>query len=241
MKTNGNVLDVIPQFAEFVTAVIKALAKIWKKMDSTTAQGWIGNAKDLERVLSEALLLPGIDLADQLASWKKFYQEYFGLELDPSNLKIPEQQPGFDRLIVVAKSLTPNQVYDMCAKHFPCWRYVDDLDKAVSTNDRLATETYVIWVRDRAEADEENKGKSANTLASENHKGITLMERLVLELECFSETGKHLDVKNLTLCAGSRYAGGDVPSAYWHNGRFHVDYSRPSGAHFGSRARSVVS
>ena len=85
-KKDGNVLDAIPQFAEFLAAVIKALAKIWKMMDSTTAQGWIGDAKALEKILSEALLPPESNklLTSLNPTWLSareiMGQNFFGIE-----------------------------------------------------------------------------------------------------------------------------------------------------------------
>ena len=159
---------------------------------------------------------------DAVSSWELFYREIFGLTADFSQLKLPPKRPGFDRLIIVAKGLTLNQVYETCAKHFPCWRYTEDLNTAVPTNDRTPTETYAIWVRDRIEADEELKNLSADDLSGQKTKGVTLLERMLHELKYFLETGKHLDIENWTLCNGSRDSGGDVPSASWRDGGFKV-------------------
>jgi hypothetical protein len=41
-------------------------------------------------------------------------------------------------------------------------------------------------------------------LAARNIRGHYLLERLLYELKYFAETGKHLDIDNLTLCSGSR-------------------------------------
>ena len=65
------------------------------------------------------------------------------------------------------------------------------------------------------EADEENANKSADQLQEEGHEGITIRERILMELAYFEETGGHLDEKNWTLCAGSRYRDGNVPNARW--------------------------
>ncbi len=65
------------------------------------------------------------------------------------------------------------------------------------------------------EADEELKNKSANMLAEAGIKGETLPERLLHELKYFTDTGKHLDVKNTTLCSGSRDPYGVVPLVDW--------------------------
>jgi len=57
----------------------------------------------------------------------------------------------------------------------------------------------------------EEKNKSYNELKNTQNY-CTLRERLLMELQYFDDTGKHLDIENITLCAGSRGAGGGVPS-----------------------------
>jgi len=93
------------------------------------------------------------------------------------------------------------------------------------------------------EADEENQSKSADDLKAVGHKGITLLERLLLELGYFLATGKHLDEENWTLCAGSRNRAGDVPSVYWYSVYPYVHVSWYYSGHRFShvRSRSVVS
>ncbi len=74
-----------------------------------------------------------------------------------------------------------------------------------------------------------------------NHTGITLMERLILELKHFEETGKHLDVDKITLCVGSRDSDGGVPSVNWNGVKLLVDWCRTSFSCGILRSRSVVS
>ena len=96
------------------------------------------------------------------------------------------------------------------------YTYVDDLDGGVPTNDRDANKTgsYSIRFKRTIEADPENANKSANDRVGKTD--ITLTERLLLELGYFLATGKHLDVKNITLCAGSRRSDDLVPSVSWY-------------------------
>jgi hypothetical protein len=91
------------------------------------------------------------------------------------------------------------------------------------------------------EADPENAGKSANDL--DQSKCITLRERLLFELEYFKREGKHLDVNNISLCAGSRHSGGYVPHVDWSSDRreVFVGWCRPGSCRDYLRSRSVVS
>jgi len=183
-----------------------------------------------------------VNIEEQKESWRIFYQKFFGTDIDFSSIRIPEKQPGFDRLIVVAQGLTLNQVYGKCAENFPCSRYIDDLDKAITQNDRNPIKgSYAIWVRDRIKADEELKNLSANDLKKKNILGITLLEHLLYGLKYWVETGKHLDIQNWTLCAGSRDSGGGVPSGRWYGDRLGVSWDDPDYRYVGLRARAAVS
>ena len=44
--------------------------------------------------------------------WQVFYQDVFGWDTDFSNLQIPPERDGFGWLIVIAKGLTINLVFD---------------------------------------------------------------------------------------------------------------------------------
>jgi len=190
-----------------------------------TAVQAVINGKEFQVVFPEVSSSPALDdAAAQLVAWQKLYQDQFGLTCDFSSLVIPKRRKGFGRLIVVAQGITNEQVFQQCKKHFPCWKYTDrDLDVAVPTNDRTPKNgAYAIWVRDTVEADVVHKNRSANYLKKQRISGITLLERLLLELKYFLETGKHLDIQNWTLCSGSRRDGGGVPRVRWRGGGLRV-------------------
>jgi hypothetical protein len=179
---------------------------------------------------------------EQLDAWVKFYREVFGVELDLSKLTMPAHREGFDRLLVVAEGFSCDRVYNACKQHFACWKYTDwTLDEAVSTNDRNpASGSYAVRIRERVEADEELASKSANDLASMQIPSITLLERLILELKYWKETGNHLDIQKVTLCAGSRNSDGDVPGVDWHDDGLHVHLHRVGTRCANFRSRQVV-
>lgn len=227
--------------AEFAAVVTHQLP--WDYLDPTTAQGWIENQAALQQVLRQALIpLVSVDIDSLLADGQKFYQDFFGLDLDFSQVRIPEKRAGFGHLLIIAQGLTPNRVFGVCQKHFKCWRYTEDLDEATKgRNDREPTQHYAIWVRDRQEADEELKNLSANQLKDKNIPGITLLERGVYEPKYWSGTGEHLDLENVTLCPASRYSDGDVPIVYWRGDELYVRQCDPQLAVSDLRARAVVS
>jgi len=185
----------------------------------------------------------------QIKKWQDFYVNFFSAllveQLDFSSLEIPEKPEGFDRLIIVVEGLTRNGIFAHCKEKFGTWRWKDDLDKEV-TSIRSTEKTYAIWVRDRVEADEENKGISLDACQKSDdvriREGITLEERLLLELIYWDETGKHLDLANWTLCSGSRFLNGDAVLVYWHSdGRLSVYCTNSGIDNVYLRPRSVVS
>ena len=122
--------------------------------------------------------------------------------------------------------------------------YTNDLDKSVPTNDRDPVNgDYVVRFHKIIEADPELKNKSANDLTQMKVKGISLLERLLLELGYFLTTGNHLDVENITLCSGSRDSDCRVPSVRWGAGyrKVSVLWDRASDSDPHLRSRAVVS
>jgi hypothetical protein len=201
---------------------------------------WV--AVELQRII-EGRLGPGEEVSNLLASWQAFYRDLFGLEVDFSHLKVPAKKKGFDRLIVVAQGMTPQRLYDKCAELFPCWKWTDeDLDKIVQSERTAKDGAYAVWFRDGVEADEDLKNLSANDLEKRKIPGITLEERLLMELKYFKETGSHLDIENWTLCSGSRYSDGGVPGVGWGpvGRRLGVDWCHPGSSNPGLRSRRAV-
>lgn len=185
---------------------------------------------------------PFVEPSDLVGKWVEFYRRFCAMECDLSRVRIPERKPDFDRLIIVAQGLTPNIVYNTCARQFPCWRYNDDLDGVVVRNERTPkNDSYAIWVRDRVEADDELKNLSALDIEQRSITAETLLERELHELKFWSETGQHLDIENITLCSGSRDSRGGVPSADGDGGGFYVDWYDPQHAGGHLRSRAVVS
>jgi len=198
-------------------------------------------AEELAMFLKRGNLSKELNISILLSDWQNFYNDVFGIETDFSNLQIPEKQLGFDRLIIVAKGMTPQKLYDKCKELFSCWKWTDkNLDEIVESERTAENNHYVIWVRNRIEADEELKNLSANDLKKKKIPSITLEERLIYELKYFKETKSHLDIENVTLCAGSRYSDGSVPYVFWYDGKLKVRWHRPGNRHNHLRSRRVV-
>jgi len=251
-RTNGGMLMGNKENASVATTgqVLELASLIVRNMPkdipAELAQDFIQNPGKLKSRLSE-IFIPAQkisvleDISDLLADWKKLYKEVFGIDVDFSNLHVPEYQKGFDRLIVVAQGMKPQMLYDKCAELFTCGKWTeDDLDKIVKSDRIAEAGHYAVWLRGRVEADEELKNKSANMLKEEEILGITLEERFLYELKYFKETGAHLDIKNVTLCSGSRYSDGDVPRVLWYVYGLEVSRYYPDYRNGGLRTRAAV-
>jgi hypothetical protein len=247
-KTHETVLTVAPASVGQVKDIIATLSQsVPNGMTSTDAQRILGGKKkfiaDIKEVFARYTTAAPMD--SLLIEWQDFYRGEFGIELDLSTLVIPERKVGLDRLLVIAEGMTIQRVYGQCSQRFKTWKYTDkDLDTAIPMNDRDPKNgTYAIWVRDTVEADEQFSNKSANDLKVANHIGITILERLIYELKYFKETGKHLDIDNVTLCSGSRNSVGFVPYVRWDRSDSAVRVHWCNDDYRGSnlRSREVVS
>ncbi|MEK7582485.1 MAG: hypothetical protein AAB452_01325, partial [Patescibacteria group bacterium] len=190
----------------------------------------------------------GLDTAAFLADWARFYQEIFGITADLSRAPLPAYRLGFHWGVAVVPGITTQQAYEKCKERFSSWKYTDQsLDQAVprDKDDRTVDNgSYVVWCRPRVEADEEHKNLSAKKIAERRDiTTMTLLERLLLELWFHYKTSGHLDIKNYTLCSGSRGSGGSVPRVDWYGGydRLRVYWGSVGDCYDSFRAREVVS
>lgn len=177
--------------------------------------------------------------------WERFYREVY--DLKDVNLLSAFRQPTehMDHAWpVFCDRVSLNRTWAECRNlHSACSYLGDDLQKAVAVNDRSADTNglYMVRFRARVEADVEYKGLSANVLAKRGVQCITLNERLKLEQFIWWKTGGfHLDMENVTLCAGSRAHDGYVPGVYWSDSQLNVYHYDPDDGRGGIRARSAV-
>ena len=180
-----------------------------------------------------------------LREQQRFYFEVLGLKKDLRSLRIPEKVGGFNWLLVMAKELSLQSIWEKVQNRMKT-NLAFDLS-TVTSDRKLGQSDYAILVRDRIEADEELKNISANDIKSKGFNTLTLEERLLLELFYHWKTGNHLDISNWTLCAASRCVDSDgsvgVPCVYWDPiyDKLFVYWSHPSFADGNLRARQAVS
>lgn len=151
--------------------------------------------------------------------WEEIYWDFRKEKLDFSNLVIPASyNPNEYFGVIVAKGTTMEQVAQKGHRDF---KYTDNLDTTVLINDRIPDEDYFVMFRRGLYADEDLLGISAKELREKQIKGITLLERLLLDRYADRHCTFPLDVIHKgcygpkTLCFGSRDINGKVPIISW--------------------------
>jgi len=165
--------------------------------------------------------------AESLLEWEQFYLKHFDT-FDFAHLAVPPCPGDGWRLLIIA-NVPLEEIHAACKDMFPCWLWTGNgVGETVGGNERDAEGgPYAIWVRDGIEADEELKNFSASDIKEKDIATETLAERLIHELKFFAETGKHLDLKNVTLCAGSRDPFGVVPGVCWRDNELTIIWTLP--------------
>jgi hypothetical protein len=174
---------------------------------------WQAHKSEMKKNLREAFKMPLDEFVEMCLDWQAFYKKRHSWDIDFSQVFIPPRPSPAHRLIIVAKGMTADKVYDA----WPFLKlknpsYGESFAVSVPKNARTSTDGhYAIWVLDCVEPDTEFLGKSTQVADPEMKVQMTLTERLLLEDKYFDETGKHLDIRGGTLCGGSRSAGDRVP------------------------------
>jgi len=202
--------------------------------------------KQLEMFLKKQNPFILSDYSSVFSGWEKFYWKIFGLKTDFSGASVPEASGEFSWFVCVPEGFTAEQAFSGDEKQFDFWKYTDKpLDDVLNPSfGRDAwKQSYIVRCRQNYEADEDLKNLSANKIAEQQINTLTLKERLLLGRFIYWKERKHLDVNNVTLCAGSRYSDGYVPYVGWceYCGRLRVGWYGPGFAVIILRSRQAVS
>jgi len=163
---------------------------------------------------------------------EEFWRDQCGLKIDRQDIIVlgagnQEYSRGiiFPKELLVLSNNHPHEF--LCAKmkeRFPI--DVDgDLDKQIIKNVRWPnSHSYLVYFRDRPEADLESAGLNANDVGGKKFSGITCAERLIYEWQYFWETGEHLDQHSITICSGSLKSNDFVVSVNCHGGKVRIGW-----------------
>lgn len=189
----------------------------------------------------------GWDYPKILADYERYYWRIHGLKTDFSGVNIPvADNAQFPWFVCRPENFFAERVYSGGKKLYPKWKWTDkSLDHVLdfSFGRDGKKEPYIVRFRANWEADENLANLSAIKIAEKGINTTCLTERLILGDFLYWKFRKHLDIQNWTLCSGSRYSNGSVPSVCW-NRRYDgldVDECGPDGADDDLRSREVVS
>lgn len=186
------------------------------------------------------------DVKFTVEEWRIFYSKNFGIKFDEkeilnkdnlkkeiekkvccNNNEIKEELKTFNRLMIIPKGLNNDLVYEVCKKHFQCYRSrKESLSNLSLENNResnkkknhfFITGPYTVLISDKAEI-----YKQFEIFSTEGKDGGTLLERMIFELKLFLSTGIHTKV--VSKCLGSYSSSGYNPRAGWDERfkHFHV-------------------
>ena len=215
-STKSPTIEMLCVLAGFITSVLAELS--FQQVQNLLSHKNTLLRKKLMEVFEIVTAVTVDPFVDLRAEWQKFYADHFGLAVNFSETTIPTRPTeGSWRLLFIPTRLTMNTTLAGMRKLFKVWVYTENMDGNITTNTRTSATCYAVWVRDGMEPDDKYLGKSTRQADMDGVIGVTLLERLVFGVKYFTETGKHLDVKGITLCTGSRNSDGNVPYVYWHS------------------------
>lgn len=176
---------------------------------------------------------------NQLRRWQLFYFENFNLDKSFADLRVPSQREGFDKLLVVAKEVSLDKLMETMKRLMPVELHIPGLSDIVS--DRSSDWDYAIWIKNSCEVSEEYANLSFNDFKKLGVPGITVLERLLYEMDFFLDTRRHLDAQQRTLCSGSRrFDNGFSITVYWILGRLRIRWCDVDYRDENLRTRSVI-
>lgn len=168
-----------------------------------------------------------------LEDWISFHSQFFHCQI-PRLPVLPELQQG-QWPILIPQFLSIPHVKRICNDLFPLWIDGEDhyqTDLFITYHVRIPDQAYMVCTEAVVEA--------GNGFQKDQHLGMTLLERLVLELFFFDKTGNHLDNEAATLCSGSRYIDGGIPMVSWrHNRGLWVQWHPPDVLNNETTVRSI--
>ena len=182
--------------------------------------------------------------AKLLKEWDDFYSSVFDINFDKKRLKgflLPRPRLDYKELMLIPEGLTLGEAFDVCTEYFPIYTQYNNLDEQVCNNDRDCQFAYAIRFNESQEPHDKAIRLLSPVKLRRNHcLSMTLLERLIYGLKFFIDTGSHLDLKNITVCAGSRDSCGEVPFIYTYNEKIvHIKTASPYETDSNVYARQV--
>src|SRR3989344_6136172 len=160
--------------------------------------------------VSPYVTAPLLNVEAFIADWREFYRLH-SMKANPPSLKsLLPVTLGFNWGVWVLKGMTPQRAYEMAASMFPCWKWCGDrsLDEVIDFTKEVRSASarqYFVWCEDSIEPPSKLANTSALQIAERQVNTLGLTEVILLHQWFFWKSGgKHLDVKNISLCSASR-------------------------------------
>jgi hypothetical protein len=162
----------------------------------------------VEKSVASTSFTESVSIGDVMRKWSSFYYRHFGVQIiNFTDLEIPPKPEGDYRLVVVLSGITPNKAYAACEKLFKCWKSRENLDDGFENDVRKAEgHPYAVWLY---------AGPEEKAPFVDRNSRPTLLERMLLEIQVWEQTGRHLNKRTLTACDSSQYPNGYAPAVYW--------------------------
>src|ERR1035438_2195441 len=140
-------------------------------------------------VLERNLLTPRERIEEQFSFWRGIYtQDGFELPSDEDLFMIlPKPNYGFGWMTIEPRGMTISVALKLCKRGFSkCFAHYRDLESEMRKSEQGETqEISLAWFRNCSEADQDRTNLSADDLERNGVKGITVLERLLLEVFFF--------------------------------------------------------
>lgn len=176
----------------------------------------------------------------ELAAWTAIYQKYFGITPEWPEVDLDKYDPKLYFLIAVAKNISMNNVLDKMECRFSVFPIYHNLDQDVPKHERMPDDSYIVLAARSVEADPELACMPVRDLDNTlGFQGITLLERMLLELYYYESTGEHLDRETINLCSGSRDFQGDIIGVQFTDIGFVFDYYEQEEFDYHIRSRRI--
>lgn len=204
-----------------------------KQMVGEVPGNVLGRLADLAHKLQHGIITPeqldkflkgrnpfeGLDYSLILNEWEKYFYKIHQLKADFSGVTIPEaDDDDFPWFVCTPENFSTERAYSGGKQLYDKWKWTDKalddiLDLSFGRDSQK--EPYIVRFHPNWEADETLKNLSADAITEKQINTSALKERLLLGDFLYWKHKKHLDVKNWTLCSGSRFSDGFVPRVDW--------------------------
>lgn len=239
-KEVNKLFSIIETLKSMTPSNFGLMLDIGTKLASTDASAWATAFKaqlkaGVTNTLAPATAQP---FGEQCTLMQLVYDKYFA----DMNTAVPQYEDLDGHVTMhIAAGLTCDAIY--AAYPFPKWKWMSgSIDVSLDKNfERRPEGSYQSRVKNGVEPDAQHLGKSTSQADPNGSIGITLLERMMLELVHFEQTGKHLDIRGVTFCSGSRYRGGYAPDVCLGDDGVCVGRYRQGGSSNAGGVREAVS